>query len=114
MIKFEDKSLGKVVIRFRPTLPSVVVPNQNNSLASIVDGIKLNQGRTECTVNIDCDDRNDPLYQFYGQAMTHPTDHYKKETGRILSLTRAVEAMVDYGAFSDADGRAVMSEYYAR
>ena len=114
MIKFEDNNMGKVVIRFCHTLPSVTVPNQNNSLVSILNGIKVNQGETECTINIDCDENNCPVYVFFGTAHTHPSDHYKKETGRILSLTRAVESMVASDLFSEADGRAVMAGYYSR
>ena len=114
MIKFENDNLGKVVIRFRHTLPSISLPNQNNSLVSILEGIKVHQGKTECTINIDCDETNCPMYVFFGMAHTHPSDHYKKETGRLLSLTRAVENMVASKLFSEADGRAVMAGYYSR
>jgi hypothetical protein len=114
MIKFEDENLGKVVIRFRHTLPSVTVPNQNNSLVSILNGIKVNQGKTECTINIDCDDSNSPMYMFFGTAHTHPSDHYKKETGRVLALNRAVASMMAFDLFNEADGRAVMAGYYSR
>jgi|ERR1035441_8044142 hypothetical protein len=118
MIKFEHPDLGRVVIRFRHTLPAVTVINQNNNLVSILNGIKVQQGKTECTINLNCDETNTPLFQFYGQAQTHPTDHYKKETGRVLSLTRAVEAMKQIHksdpAFTEAEGRAVMAGYYSR
>lgn len=114
MIKFENDKLGKVIIRFRHFLPTVTVPNQNNSLVSILGGIKMEQGKTHCTLSIDVDEQNRPLYEFFGEATTHPSDHYKKETGRVLSLTRAVEDMLAFGDFSDADGRLVMAGYYNR
>jgi hypothetical protein len=112
MIKFENKILGKVIIRFRHHLPHVEVPQQNNSLESIIEGIKLSQGLTECTLSVDVDDQGFPAYEYYGSSMVHPSDHYKKETGRIVSLTRAVTQMVN--DFSEAEGRVVMSAYYSR
>jgi len=114
MIKFETPYLGKVIIRFKHYLPKVVVPNQNNSLVSIVNGIKLIPGHTECILQIDCDQNNQPLYQFFGFADLHPSDNYKKETGRVLALNRAVEAMTESELFGDADSRAVMAGYYSR
>ena len=94
MLKFQTQNMGKVVIRFRHNLPYVDIPHQNNSLVSIVHGIRLTQGSTSCAVSIDVNEQNEPLVEFYGEALTHPNDHYKKETGRVLSLTRAVENMV--------------------
>ena len=113
-MKFTNANMGKVVIRFRHQLPSVTVPNQNNSLVSTINGMKFNQGCTECTINIDCDKSNSPMYVFFGEALTHPADNYKKETGRLLALTRAVESMVASKLFSEVDGRAVMVGYYSR
>jgi hypothetical protein len=114
MIKFKSEKLGNVVIKFRHHLPSVDVPDLNNSLTSIVRGIRLNKGFTECYLWLDVDDQKVPLWEFYGYAITNPVDHYKKETGRILSLQRAVESMIQLGHFTDADGRAVMVGYYSR
>jgi hypothetical protein len=113
MIRFENEILGKVEIRFRHNLPVVEVPTSNNSLTSIVNGIKLTKGSTECYLRLGVDEWG-PLYEFFGVTEVHPSDHYNKETGRVLALTRAVNEMIRSKQFSPADGRAVMVGYYSR
>jgi hypothetical protein len=114
MIKFKNEKLGDITIKFRHHLPFVDIPNLNNSLKSIVTGIKLQKGYTECFLNLGVDENRVPLWEFYGYSITHPNDHYRKETGRTLSLQRAVESMIHLGHFTDADGRAIMVGYYSR
>jgi hypothetical protein len=73
----------------------------------------MTQGSTTCEVQIDVL-YGYAAYQYFGTAFTHPNDMYKKETGRLLSLTRAVEYAVKDGTISEADGRSIMSGYYSR
>jgi hypothetical protein len=112
MIKFETKNLGKVVIRFRHNLPNVNV-TPNNSLVSTLNSIRYTQGSTDCAVSIGVNEMNVPANEFFGTSYTHPSDHYKKETGRLLSLHRATEKML-YDGYNETEVRQVMAGYYSR
>lgn len=107
MIRFVTKDLGTVTLKFRHHLPTVEV-KQNNDLISMVNGMKVTQGSTECFMQMD--DGEDPIVEFFGMAHTHPADHYNKETGRVLSLQRAIEA----ADLTPAQQREIMAGYYSR
>jgi len=113
MIKFTTELLGNVVIKFRHFLPDIEIPAQNNSLTSMVRAIKLTQGQTLCQLQLGVEN-NVADVEFYGQAFTHPNDNYKKETGRVLSLTRAIEEAVKSGCITAAASRDIMVGYYSR
>jgi len=118
MIKFTTELLGNVVIKFRHFLPDIEIPAQNNSLTSMVRAIKLTQGQTLCQLQLGVESSEDGLLsvevEFYGRAFTHPNDNYKKEIGRVLSLTRAVDEAVKSGTITAAAAREVMAGYYSR
>ena len=116
MIKFETLNLGKCVIKFRHNLPKVELGTQNNSVVSMLRGIKITQGSTECELqlNIGYYTNGEPEIVFWGRAVTHPNDNYRKETGRLLSLTRAVDEAVRANFITVADSREILSAYYSR
>jgi hypothetical protein len=105
MIHFETKSTGKVSINFRHNLPKVVLTHQNNNLASMVHGLKFVKGSTECTVLLEDEDRG-----AFGVAYTHPYDQYKKETGREVSLKRALKEF----HLTESEEREILVGYYSR
>jgi hypothetical protein len=113
MIKFYTEALGHVVLKFRHHLPEISVPERSNSLVAMINATKLTQGYTSCELQIDVVD-SWPAYTYFGTAYVHPNDMYRKETGRLLSLTRAVEYAVKDNTISEADGRAIMAGYYSR
>ena len=84
----------------------------------MVRAIKLTQGQTLCQLQLGVESNEDGLLsvevEFYGRALTHPNDNYKKEIGRVLSLTRAVDEAVKSGTITAAAAREVMAGYYSR
>jgi hypothetical protein len=113
MIKFKTDKLGQVVLKFRHHLPNITVPERSNSLVAMINATKLTQGYTSCELQLDVVDGY-PSYTFFGTAYVHPNDMYRKETGRLLSLTRAVEYAVKDGVLEDSEGRSIMAGYYSR
>jgi hypothetical protein len=107
MIRFDSKTLGKVTLKFRHHLPTVEV-KPNNDLISMVNGLKVTQGSTECFMQVD--DGNDPILEFFGVAHTHPADHYNKETGRKIALERAIEC----AGLTPSQSREIWAGYYSR
>jgi hypothetical protein len=119
MIKFETQKLGKVVIKFRHFLPEVRIADTNvNSLVSLADKLQFLRGETHCTLQLNVGYMEEhptlPEVEFFGKAFTHPVDNYKKETGRVLSLTRALEEAVSTHTIITESAREVMSGYYSR
>lgn len=108
MIRFKTKDLGTVTIKFRHHLPNVIV-KKNNDLFSMVNNMKIEKGRTECFLRVH-DEETGYCFEYFGVAYTHPADHYNKETGRKLSLERAIES----ARFTPAQAREIMAGYYSR
>ena len=107
-----------VTIKFRHYLPEVILVGQQNSLAATMKTcVKQFQGCTECMLIIggvptgsEQSSYAPSELTFHGYSYTHPEDQYKKETGRLLSLGRAIEA----ASLSDFEARQVMVGYYSR
>ena len=110
MIRFSSEELGTVTLKFRHTLPNVEI-KRNNDLTSMVNNMKVVPGKTECVMELTDKDIPDYIEVYTGTAYTHPSDQYKKEIGRELSLKRAITAA---GFQTDVIGRKIMAGYYAR
>ncbi len=108
MIRFEAKSLGTVTLRFRHNKPDIEF-RRNNDLVAMVNGLKFKQGSTVCSMEI-LPSTDAVPEEYFGEALTHPADQYKKETGRLLSLQRAIEG----AQLTDSQAREVLAGYYAR
>jgi hypothetical protein len=108
MIRFEAKSLGTVTLRFRHNKPNIKF-QRNNDLVAMVNGLKFTRGNTECLMEILPTGETLPE-NYFGEAYTHPADQYKKETGRVLALQRAIEG----AELTDQQSREVMAGYYSR
>ncbi len=103
MIKFNSKKMGEVKINFYHTLPSIKIPECHNDLVGMIRNMKIQKGETECKLLI-----GDQSY--YGMAYTHPSDQYKKEVGRKLSLARAIQA----ASLNSQEEREVLAGYFSR
>lgn len=103
-MRFESKTLGTVSLKFYHTLPSVTV-RTNNDLASMLENLIVQQGKTECNLRFE-----ETEEAFFGVAHCAPEDQYKKETGRFLALGRAIDA----ASLSPAQTREVLAAYYGR
>lgn len=104
MLVLKTKSLGDVRLGFRHKMPSITVKANNRLSAS---SFKINRGKTMARLIIDRGCHTDELF---GESTCHPTDNYDKETGRVLSLARALES----AGVTNSEYREVMSAYYAR
>lgn len=104
MLVLQTKSLGDIRLGFRHKMPSITVKANNRLSAS---SFKINRGKTTARLIID---RGCHMDELIGESTCHPTDNYDKETGRKLSLERALEK----AGVSRVEYREVMSAYYAR
>lgn len=104
-MKFETKTLGTVRMKFRHQHPSVTVKNQPSRLSSVK--LDIVHGETMCLLNLET---MEPSDYAIGKAYTHPDDSYDKETGRLISLTRAMEIL----GLSNSESRELLSAYYGR
>ncbi len=104
-MKFETKTLGTVRMKFRHQHPVVTVKTQNSRLSSTKFDVQ--QGETTCLLNLETMEPGDSAI---GKAYTHPDDSYDKETGRIISLTRAMEVL----GLDKSQSREILSAYYSR
>ena len=99
---------GTYEVSFQHTLPETKIVNHGTRLSSV--GLEQKQGNTMCFLS----HLESPEIIFTGKSIVHPDDHYVKEIGRRISLTKAIADMQAAYRLSDKEVREIFAAYYSR